>query len=965
MASGQCPVASVFLQTTPQHSLPTPQDFHPDPTQLRGVGLLRVTRLLRTGHFPGYALCMPQADARTRDELLEGYRPVAGVRDEMVDEGGARRSAWSAVASELEALGADEIARRWSAGRRMLADNGVTYHVYGDRRGSDRPWALDPVPMVIGAQEWATLEAGVVQRARLLERIVTDAYGEQALFTTGILPAELLLANPAYVRAVRGLKPAGGRWLTTVALDLGRGADGRWWVLGHRVQAPSGGGYALENRLVVSRVLPGVFRACRVRRMAEYYAGLRDRLRAMSPRVGENPRIVLLTPGPMNETYFEHAYLARYLGMTLAEGGDLTVRDDKVWLKTLGGLRRVDVILRRVDERWCDPLELRGESVIGVPGLLGAAWSGNVAIANMVGSGVAESPALLPFMPGLCRSVLGEEELLPSVATWWCGQASARAEVFARLGELVLKPAFGDGPDGGMSAVFGSDLSEAERAALLERVLRRPWAYVAQENVGLGTSAVWEEGQSGQWPVASGQRGASDASLADSLSVGVGKGQLAGAMQKDTGYSRASAGRLVPRRVMLRVFASAVGDGGWQVMPGGLTRVSTSASSMVTSMQEGGGSKDTWVLSDGPVSTFTLLDRDSGVAKLSDERFDLPSRVADNLYWLGRYAERTEGLVRLLRAIGSRLAEEAGAREPAELPALLEALSVVTDPDTVAAMSGDKPIEQDDRSAGERVLSAMFDPAQPAGLDDLITQCRRTAGLVRDRLSADAWRILARLGQEFQDAAPALSTGPMGRDTPAQRDALGDALELLDTLLITLSALAGLGAEGMTRDQGYRFLDMGRRIERAVTLSGLLRGLAVQEREGESAAFEGLLEVSVSAMTYRSRYRTSPRAMLMLDLLMMDESNPRSIAYQLSALVAHLEALPGLPGVRRSEAQRLALDMFTRVRLAQVEALAQPHDGMRDALSFALSDLLHQLPALSDAITRQFLSHSTSHQRMM
>ncbi|MEO1237902.1 MAG: circularly permuted type 2 ATP-grasp protein, partial [Planctomycetota bacterium] len=547
--------------------------------------------------------------------LTSAYGEPDGIYDEMKGTDGAVRENWRGLADRLDGLGGGEFERRWQQGRRMIQDNGVTYNVYGDPRGMDRPWVLDPVPLVLGAQEWTRIEAGLIQRARLLNAVCADLYGPQRLLTGAELPAPLILGHPGFLRPCHNLAVPGGRYLSLMAVDLARSPDGRWWVLNDRTQAPSGAGYALENRLVLSRSLPGVFRDCRVTRLAQFFARLREALRAMSPRVGQNPRIVLLTPGPFNETFFEHAYLARYLGFTLAQGDDLTVRNNEVFLKTLGGLRRVDVVLRRLDDSYCDPLELRPDSAIGVPGLVQAAWAGNVVLANALGTGLLETAGLMPFYSGLCRSVLGEEERLPSVATWWCGQPKELEYVVEHLHELVLKPAFPGAPAPGLGgvpidAVFGETLTAAQREEIVGRVRDRPEAYAAQESIPLSTAPVWENG------------------------------------------------RLTPRHLMLRAYVAATPGGeGYQVMPGGLTRVSTSAESMVTSMQRGGGSKDTWVLSDSPISSFSLLPRsgDLGATTISGDSFNLPSRVADNLFWLGRYVERAEGLVRLLRAVVSRL----------------------------------------------------------------------------------------------------------------------------------------------------------------------------------------------------------------------------------------------------------------------------------------------------------------------
>ncbi len=867
---------------------------------------------------PPFATPLPTT---TPHALCGDYGEADGIHDEMKAADGTIRPHWQLFGQQLDAMGPAEIARRWSHGQRMIQDNGVTYNVYGDPRGMDRPWELDPVPMIVSASEWADIEAGLIQRARLLNAVCADLYGPQTLLTQLGIPAELILGHPGYLRPCHNMPVPAQRYLTLSAVDLARAPDGRWWVLNDRTQAPSGAGYALENRLVISRALPSVFRDCRVTRLAHFFSRLRDTLRAMSPRVGENPRIVLLTPGPFNETFFEHAYMARYLGFTLAQGDDLTVRDNKVYLKTLGGLRRVDVILRRLDDGYCDPLELRSDSAIGVSGLVQAAWAGNVAIANALGTGLLETPGLMPFYPGLCKALLGEELKLPGVATWWCGQPKELAYVIEHLHELVLKPAHPGAAARGLGgkvidAVFGDTLTQQQRTEMIGRIRERPEAYAAQESVNISTTPVWQDGT------------------------------------------------LMPRHLMLRAYVAAAEDaGGYIVMPGGLTRVSNAADSRITSMQRGGGSKDTWVISDTPVSTFSLLTGETGaqVTALSNDSFDLPSRVADNLYWLGRYIERGEGLVRLLRAIVGRLTGDAQPTAETDLPMLLTALDAVT-----VAKLGKKPEAAAELTPEQRVLSVMFDPQSPYGLADTLTRARRLASIVRDRVSLDTWRILSQLDREYQESEAEL-TGTPPNVAPLNMADMTDVLDLLNRMVITLAAFTGLGTESMLRNQGWRFLDMGRRLERAVNSIDLLRAMTLKPTGHEGSVLDALLEVMASAMSYRQRYLAVPAALPAIDMLLLDETNPRAVAYQIAQLAEHLDRLPrqSTGDSRRGEDQRLVLNMLTTLRLSEPARLAETGGGdVRDALAFGLSALHAQLPALSDAITRQFLSHNAVSTRL-
>src|ERR1700691_5832330 len=578
------------------------------------------------------------------------YKATPGFYDEVLGSGKQLRPHWGALTESLTSMGNHGLTRRWREGQRLIHDNGITYNVYSDPESTSRPWPLDPVPLMMDPAEWKTIEAAVIQRAMLFNSILADLYGPQRLLREKMLPAELVFPNPAILRPCWGIEPPGGVFLHMYAADLARSPDGQWRVLADRTQAPSGAGYALENRLVTTRVLPDVFRASHIRRLANFFQTYREALQRMVPANRENPRIVLLTPGPYNETYFEHAFLARYLGYTLVEGGDLTVRDNRVYLKTLGGLLPVGVIVRRQDGLFCDPLELRGDSMLGVPGLVQAVRMGNVAIANALGSGLAESPAYAAFRPGLCKHLLDEELKMPTVATWWCGQEGPLAYVLDHLDSLVLKPTF---PGDRIDPIFGARLSGEEKKAVLDKVRANPGRYVAQEQVALSTVPVWEDN------------------------------------------------RIGPRHLVLRVYAVPSGNS-YVVMPGGLTRISSSLDNMVVSMQSGGGSKDTWVLGDAPAPPFTLLRPAAHPLALSRATFDLPSRVADNLFWLGRYTDRMESVVRLTRAILARF-QEGDAARTAGLNASLEILSEL----------GYLP-ERDPAVTPEReVLSMIYDPAAP------------------------------------------------------------------------------------------------------------------------------------------------------------------------------------------------------------------------------------------------------------
>lgn len=832
----------------------------------------------------------------SNSSLSSAYTVPLLSYDEMLASPGVLRPHWEKFIHSLEAIGRDELVRRWENARRLIRENGVTYNVYGDPRGMDRPWELDTIPLLIPAEEWRVLETGLIQRARLLNFVVADLYSRQRLLLEGHLPAPLIFANPAFLRPCHGMAPPHDIYLHHLAVDLARSPDGQWWVLADRVQAPSGTGYALENRIVLSGTLPDLFRECQVQRLASFFRTFRESLSSLAGGGKENPRIVILTPGPFNETYFEHAYLARYLGFPLVQGGDLTVRENRVLLKTLEGLQPVDVILRRLDDSFCDPLELRADSFLGVAGLVEAVKAGNVAVANALGSGLIETSSIMPFLPGLCSRFLGETLRLPSVATWWCGQTDALGYVLDHIDRLVIKAAF---PSMGMEPVFGSELATGDRDKLAARLRQRPYAFVGQERVALSTAPVWFEN------------------------------------------------RLEPRSVVLRTYLVASGDS-YVVMPGGLTRVSSRPDTSVVSMQQGGGSKDTWVLSSGPVDTFSLLTPPDQPIELTRSANDLPSRVADNVFWLGRYAERAEDIARLLRSILARLTGEARASGKTELGFLLQMYRCLrAAPEWPAA---DSPSDLA-RELEQELLSMIFDRERAGSLRETLQRLGRVAAIVRDRLSTDTLRILSQLAIRTRP-----KTGP----------ALGDALSFLNRTIITLAAFRGIEMENITRGYGWRFLNIGRRLERSGHFIQLFRGLLVWYAPGSERLLEMLLEVADSSMTYRSRYFTTLQPAPVLDLLMTDESNPRSLAFQLADLSEHLAHLPLLKsraGVTRE--QQMIAESLARLRQAHIHTLCQPDDRhFRPQLAALLDSVAAMLPALSNAITHDYFTHAETTQQL-
>lgn len=833
--------------------------------------------------------------------FLAMYQSPPTGFDEYAMPSGEPRAAWRKFTESLRGVATEEFARRWEQARRMLRDNGVSYHVFGEASNRDRPWELDPFPLMLPAGEWERLAAALTQRAKLLNLVLADLYGPQRLIIEGILPPEFALANPLYMRAVHGLPVLNQRYVQFYAAHLARDEQGTWTVLADRTQAPAGAGYAVENRIVLSRMLPETYQACEVQRLAGFFLAVRETLQNLAPRHRENPRIVLLSPGPRSPAYFEDAYLARYLGYTLVEGGDLTVRDNLVYLKTLGGLIPVDVIMRRLADEDCDPLELHGETSSGVPGLTHAARCGNVAIANPLGSNLVEAPAFLAYLPALARRLLDEDLQLNTIPTWWCGQPEGLRYVCDHMDELVIRPAF----EPRAKPILVNTLSDAQRAGLREKIRARPLHYVGQAIVTRSSVPVWQNGAVEAW------------------------------------------------RMGLRSFLVASGDS-YHVMPGGLVRVSHADQPLAESTLAGEGSKDVWVLAAGPVKPVSLLHPAGEPLLLRRSGNDLPSRVADNMYWLGRNVERAEGAIRLMRSAIARLLGETTPGGQPELPVLLKALR--------GAGQGRIRPEAAQRDADDQtallmereLLELVFDDQQPTGLRHKLNLVQQLTNIVRDRISIDSWRILNRLNQDWLPDYP-LGVVP-----------LGDVLGMLDQMVITLSAFSGLGVESMTRGPAWRFLDIGRRMERALSMASLLGFTLVHINAQENTILEALLEVADSSMTYRNRYLNILQARAVLDLLLSDETNPRSLAFQLAALATHVEHLPReASDALLSPEQRTVMTALAGVRLAEIDALVEAdREQQRRHLDRVLTKTALLLRNLSDGLTHKYLVHAVASRQL-
>jgi uncharacterized circularly permuted ATP-grasp superfamily protein/uncharacterized alpha-E superfamily protein len=832
------------------------------------------------------------------------YQSDSGVFDEMCESGGNPRAHWDYFARAMQTLGPKELARRQQEALRLLRENGVTYNVYDDQNIYSRPWELDPIPFLVSSEEWTTIEAGLTQRAELFNLILADLYGPRELVKKGLLPLELIYSHYGFLRPCDNVTHAGQHQLVIHAVDLARGPGGGMWVVDDHTQAPSGAGYALENRMAMTRILPSLFRDCHVHRLALFFHALRSGLARISPNQDSDPNTVILTPGPRNETYFEHAYLASYLGYTLVQGDDLTVRDGKVWLKSLDGLQPVDIILRRVDGNFCDPLELREDSRLGVAGLLEAARRGNVSIANPLGSSILENPGLLAFLPKLCKQLLGQSLRLPSVATWWCGQQKERDYVLQNLHKLVIKPIF---RHHATQPIFGAQLSKKELASLRIRILTNPHLYVGQEQVSTSTVPTLVKGQ------------------------------------------------VEPRNAVLRTFMAAREDS-YVVMPGGLTRVAAERGDIEVSNQAGGISKDTWVLASEPEKQVSLWLQPSADRITTASVGTVPSRIADNLFWVGRYTERAEATARMLRTILHKLNDVDEFSDQSDLVSLRTLLQTITM--MTATYPGFVGEKHEDRLKKplEEIRSITLDPKRLGSLASTLVYLVQSAYGVRDRWSTDMWRVIDDIDEQWSSQVKPLRGG-----TTQLR-------AMLDQLITSLLALSGLTMESMTRERGWRFLEIGRRMERSLMIISSTRSslVPVQIPQVQNLLLEAMLVSHDSTITYRRRYRSYLQLATVLELLFFDDTNPRSLLYQLNHLQQYITELPrDHTGRRLSEEERFIIEASTQLRLSDSLSLSGDQEGgIYGDLDQLLGRLSHLLSECSNAITNGYFRQAQSPQQL-
>ena len=850
----------------------------------------------------------PEAAALARAAALRGtpgsFDELHGLVAEEAAAGHALAPPWQAF---FDAAGSDgwvDLAQTKARIERRVQDDGVTYNVYAEGAAAANAWPLEPLPFLLDATAWAAIEQGVIQRARLLDAVLADTYGGRSLLDEGLLPASLVLAHPQYLRAKHGCRPAGGVHLHVAAFDLARGPEGDWRVVSQRTQAPSGLGYLLQNRLIVSQQFPAAFRDLHVQRVAAGFLGLLQGLQRLSPE-GDNARVVLLTPGPHNETYFEHAFLSRYLGITLVEGGDLTVRGERLFLKTLHGLEPVHVVLRRVDDEYLDPLELRGDSALGVPGLLGVIRAGQVVVANAPGAGFLESPGLAAFWPAVSRRLLGEELLLPSTTSWWCGEDAVWGAQRERLAEFVVAPTF---PTSATTASFAphgvAEMAEAAREKLLADIDARPAAYTLQARVRPSEIPVWNDNA------------------------------------------------LEPRAALVRVYAMTDGRGGWHVVPGALTRVATrrdAAQDAWLSMQHGSVSVDTWVMTEGQVDPTTLLPKPLSAADLARTRRTVTSRAAENLYWLGRYTERADNSVRLARITLESLNNAN--------PVMLDALGRLALRNGLIGGGVPSPL-QSVRVFERSLVHALADPLSSMSVSYNLRALRNCAQALRERLSVEHWKLIDATGRDFEERLAAVlqprAASPAAGVSGHAVESVSDVLMVLQGAATQLAAITGAQSDRMTRDDGWRLLSVGRQTERLDFLSqALMLGLQL-ELPARDDGFALLLGLFDSTITYRAQFQARRELPPLLHLLVLELDNPRSLAGVARTLRDRVTRLA------RHEArwvQRVLSELPEPDAWSLEELCALDEEGQHAALMSSLKSLSERTQALSAEVGRRLFSH--------
>ncbi len=832
--------------------------------------------------------------------LTDGYFSHASVLDECFRFNEGAKESWKQLLTNIENLGVDELKIRQQELQKLLQENGVTYNVYGDTNELNRPWLLDSVPLVISAVDWRIIERGMKQRAYVLNKILNDLYGERTLLKNGIIPPELIYSHPGFLRPCDKIKLPGQHQLTLYSADLSRGPDDKVWVIKDRAQAPSGMGYALENRSALNRIVPELFQHHHVPKLGGFFNNMMQALIQIAPQGKENPRIVLLTPGPRNETYFEHAYLASYLGITLVQGEDLIMRDSFVWIKTVDGLEKVDVIVRRVDDTFCDPLELREDSQLGIPGLLQAVRKGNVAVANPLGSSILENTGLMAFMHGAFKHFLNEEPIIPMIATWWCGQKKEMDYVIDHIDSLVIKSTQ---RLSGFKTVMGSHLSRSQKEELIRRIKFEPYKYVGQEEVQFSTSPVFPKE------------------------------------------------KLEPRFTVLRSYLVAGKDEGYEMMRGGLTRCSPEKGSFLVSNQDGGISKDTWV--EATFKETTLSGKQS--APDMKRKAVLPSRAAENLFWVGRYTQRVIRTSRFIRIVLRNLTQTGFSNNENDSESLRVLLKTVTHiTDTYPGF-----VEDADEELSNPLLEIhqlICNPERAGSILFTLNNLLKAMYAARDRWTVDSWRII----DEIENVKRRIAA--------VEPEGIRHVFTLLDQLTAGLLSFTEMTRSSMYRSDGRTMYRTGQLIEEMLMELAQFKSMLTHQRE-ESVEFQLLESVLLSNQnlsSYRSVYRTTLNIVPTIDLLFLNSQNPTSIFSQLEGLLEYSRSLAHKDGnTNDNEISKLVFECYSQVRLMNIEVLAKADEetGSREELDKFCEQLQRQISVISAKLSSTYFSHTTySHQ---
>ena len=820
-------------------------------------------------------------------------------RDERLCSDGTEKPLWHFLMESLSGMGSEGIAERQDKARRILRDDGATYTVYNEQKGAVKAWELDLIPFLIASDEWATIESGLLERAELFNLILQDLYGPRELIKSGIVPPEAIFAHGGFLRACDGIRLGGEHQLIMHAVDMARDQNGKMCVFSDRSQSPSGAGYALENRTVMSRVIPSLFRESNVHRLSSFFQRLRSKLNSLAPNTDE-PRVVVLTPGYLNETHFEHAYLSNYLGYPLVQSRDLLVRNGFVWMKSLEGLVRVDVIFRRVDDWFCDPLELKSDSLLGVPGLLDSARQGRVAIANPLGASVLENPVLLKFLPQISKRLLGREPRLSSVDTYWFADAEDRKIIDDQFADFVIRPIFrGQG-----TTVSANELSEAERNKLLKSIALNPHLYVAQKRL------------------------------------------------EPSSVPTLKAGQVQSRPAILRSFAVA-SEKSYAIMPGGLTRVGITNTPLISN-QLGSFNKDTWVVASEPELPLKSL-REAISSSEQQLYTSLPSRVVENLFWLGRYAERAEASLRVLRTVFIFINGAEAISAPCRR-LLLRTVTLATDTRPGFLSNTEQMLQKPDAE----LLSVILDGSRMGSVKWCLSALLNCAEESKELLSSDTLRVI-------NDVRDVLE----GLDGDLQSGLMSAPEEALDPLVTALMAFSGLTQESMIRGVGWRFMEIGRRLERASQIVMFLQSMLVEgvSASDQATILQATLLVQEVLITYRRRYRANMDVAHSLEIILLDNSNPRSLRYQLEQLQELIDKLPevGVSSRELQSEQRALLEASSRLRLSRLVDLSEvsKESKKREQLDELLIDLMTMFKEIGSEISDKYFDHRVSPQQLV